>query len=130
MIFVDSSAWVALFYKPDSYHLEVLEKFSEAQNLGFATSDYVLSETLAVLLRISKNKQSAPLCGYKIIETCEAVYDSNNEIRRDTLDLISASSSAQISFVDWSNLVLVKKYGLKKILAFDKHFSKMGLEVV
>jgi predicted nucleic acid-binding protein len=51
MIFVDTSAWIAVIDKADQYHLKASEYFKQKTKEGtrWITSDYILDETITRL---------------------------------------------------------------------------------
>lgn len=126
-VFVDSSAWIAFFNKNDDFHSPAVKFFKKRPNLF--SSNIVLHETVAhlqnrVSWRAAETAADSILNPLLVELMCVLKKEEEQAFEK------YKKGQKKISFVDWTNLVLMKKNKLKKIFAFDRHFAKMGLEVV
>ena len=132
-LFIDTSAWVALNEKKDAHH-EKARSFIEMNNKGelkfgpLHTSDLVLQETYTFFLYNYHYEAAVDVVG-KILESNVIVHpfasSNSHEIWDNTLE-----RKTKLSFVDWSIVAYMKRYGIKHIFTFDGEFSKLGYERV
>ena len=130
-IFVDTSAWVALNEKKDTYHKKAksfLEKIKKGE-LSFGpihTSDFVLQETYTYLL-YNYNYRAA-------VDIINRIHQSNviihpfNSLQFDNVWVKIESEERELSFVDWSTNMYMEKYNIRHIFSFDSDFSKLGFQ--
>ena len=81
MVFVDTSAWFALFVPSDSLHSRVRDWFEQnAQQL--VTTDYCVDETLTLLL-VRRERRRALEAGAAFFQSgiCRLHYLTQDEIR-------------------------------------------------
>lgn len=127
-VFIDTSAWIALFNKKDQFHDVAVEIIKTLERDELATSDFVLGEFLGAGKRALSH--TALIKSGKIILRLVDFLAVDKEVRKESLKKWGDSFSKAVSFVDWSNFVLMNQHGIDKIFAFDEDFLKMGLKVV
>ncbi|HEY4235607.1 MAG TPA: type II toxin-antitoxin system VapC family toxin [Lacipirellulaceae bacterium] len=129
MIFVDSSAWFAVFSRRDLNHsaaMLAIRSFREQ----LVTSDYVVDET-ATLLRARGESRRAIAFGSRVIEGQWAQIERINEN-----DFVAAWAvfkefeDKDWSFTDCASLVVMKRLGIQRAFAFDDHFRQFGTVIV
>ena len=132
-IFVDADAFVALASKNDSNHAKAVAFInSQSQKqVVFSTSNFVVSEVITVLsLRVSKS------AAIKFIEVLRDPKSSYTVLKSDdftdslAIDIFKAQTSKNVSYVDCSNMALIKTHKLDAIFSFDKIYRKNGLKTV
>jgi len=126
-IFVDSSAWIAFFNKTDDFHKASVSFFKKKPRL--ISSNIVLHETIAHL-QSHVNRKTAETAAEFILNSLltELIFIAEKEEKQSFKKY--KKGQRKISFVDWTNFVLMKENNIRKIFAFDTHFKKMGLQVV
>jgi len=131
-IFVDSSAFGALFLENDKNHKNALALFQKLKNskTPLYTSDYIIDETLTLLLHRSGHKQS--------IAAGEAIFSSDVikivSVYPDTFKsawiLYKKYDDKKFSFTDVTSFTIIKDLNIKKAFGFDSDFTKVGIELI
>lgn len=131
-VFVDTSAWVALFVENDQNHKKAVCIFNEIKNsrLPIYTSDYCIDETITAILVRGSHKQSV-LAGealfaskiIKIISVCPDYLQLAWELYQKYRD-------KRFSFTDVTSFSIMKDLNIKKALAFDRDFIQAGIELI
>ena len=132
-LFVDSDGFVALSKEDDTNHTKALKLLQKAINisLSFVTSNYVFSEVVTVLSqRLGHNaalkfirEMKSPASGYTI-----KWIDEN--IEQEAISIFSNQTSKNVSFVDCTNMAIMKLYGIDAIFSFDDVYRKNGFSVL
>lgn len=132
MIFIDTSAWIALEDVNDKNHAEALKFRKKLKNKKeqFITTSYVLDEAYTFLLihisykkvllfyeRIQKMKQSGIL---RIIHISEEMEEESWHVFE------KFNRDKKWSFTDCTSKVVMDLLGIKESFAFDHHFEQMG----
>ena len=129
MIFVDSSAWYAVFSRRDVNHVlatQAIRAFRE----HLITSDYVVDETIT-LLRARGEHRRALAFGRQLIESRWARLERIDE--RDFLgawQIFKKFADKQWSFTDCTSLAVTERLGLNQAFAFDEHFRQFANVIV
>lgn len=126
--FVDTSAWYAYFSSKDQFHYQAREFMRKKPEL--ITSNLVLSEILGIIQR-RVNTQSVIDTGRFLLDEniVQLVYVSKDQILQ-TWRKLEKLHHKTLSFVDYSNKIVMEDKGLKTIFAFDEDFVRLGLVVV
>lgn len=124
MIFVDTSAWAALFVPGDPQHGPARNWHEQNQD-RLITSDYVLDELLT-LLKTRFNIQAALRAGQSLWSerSCTLAYLTPNDIEQ-AWKIFRSHRDKGWSFTDCSSFALMQRLHLSRAFAFDKHFSQM-----
>ena len=131
-VFVDTSAWVALFVANDIHHKRATAIYGTLQDHKslLYTSDYVVDETITTILARGGHKQSV-LAGQalfasnivKIVPVTPTYLDA-------TWALYQKYTDKKLSFTDVSSLSIMKEMGIPKAFAFDRELSQTGIELI
>lgn len=133
MLFLDTSAIVAFRNRDDIHHDEarrVFENLARGEHGRGLITEYIVLETATVLKR---------RCGARVaIETGEALLNSEEIEVVSPGEMFDASwqefvrlASTDLSFVDASSLVAMRRSGARWIATFDRAFRGIeGIEVV
>jgi predicted nucleic acid-binding protein len=129
VIFVDTSAWYAIFTGADANHLAASQLLVAIKE-PLVTSDFVVDETLT-LFRARGEVQRALSFGIKIID------DGFAEIVRITPDDFARAwqvfrrfADKRWSFTDCTSRVVMERLGIQCAFAFDDHFRQLGTVTV
>lgn len=132
MIFVDTSAFLAIENRRDRHHAEALA-FRDAMlptGRRWVTSDYVLAETLTTL-RFRAGHAIAVDFGQAVREsgllTVEAV---SILIREEAWRIFKTFADKDFSFTDCTSFVLMERLAISIAFAFDDHFRQYGKFIV
>ena len=128
MIFLDTSAIYALADKSDANHADAFRKFDLALKTGenFLLHNYVLLESATLLLtRLGIHSALTFLRDAKAFDT-EWVDPS---LHQEALRIFEKNGGNGISLVDCMSIVVMRRRGVKKILAFDSDFQDQGFTI-
>ena len=129
-ILVDSDAFVALAKEDDSNHNQarkILTYLSKKPVL-FTTSNYVFSETVTVLSqRVGRKYASSFIQELKSPETLFSMQWIDEELESLAIQIFQDQTSKNVSFVDCTNMALMKHLRLTAIFSFDSIYKKNGL---
>ncbi len=135
MLFVDTSAFIAIVNAGDSWHEKALELLGKIEDgdLKFkriVTSDYVIDETIT-RMRFSVGYKEAVEWGRNILAS--NVVDRINvdeEIFNRAWSLFEKYDDKMLSFTDCTSFSIMEKMGIRKVFAFDEDFDKVGFETL
>jgi predicted nucleic acid-binding protein len=128
MIFLDTSAIYALADKADPNHADARKKFDLALKAGeiFLLHNYVLVES-ATLLQARLGLQSA-----RAFLRDARAFDMewvDSALHEEALKELEKIGKGGISLVDCASFVVMRRRGVKKILAFDADFRDQGFTI-
>lgn len=129
MIFVDTSAWFAIFSRRDVNHPAATQAIRSVRE-QLVTSDYVVSETLTLLRARGENRRAVAF-GRRVIDGQWA-----KVIRVEKQDFASAWNvfrsfhDKEWSFTDCTSRVMMDRLGIQRAFAFDEHFRQFGTVTV
>ncbi len=129
MIFVDSGAWKALKDPDDEYHQEATDfhrEMAKGRYGALVTSDYVLDETLTLLMSRTSLNFATTLLDEVLTGTSVHLVWINEELFRGAAVRFRASGARGWSFTDCTSFELMHRLGVKDAFAFDKHFMEAG----
>lgn len=131
-IFVDSSAFVALFLENDENNKKASTLFKELKTskIPLYTSDYVIDETITTLFSRSGHKQS--------VAAGEAIFSSEiikiihvcPDHLKPAWELYKKYNDKKFSFTDVTSFTIAKDLNIKKAFSFDSDFIKAGMELI
>jgi predicted nucleic acid-binding protein len=128
-IFGDTSGWVSFFVEGDPHYEKATTLMTQwqQQNRRVVTTNYVLSELIALLTRF--RVQRSIVLNY--IKTIRSVTWVKIEHIDETLDaaawrLLADRLDKEWSLVDCASFVVMEKRGLTEALTADQHFEQAG----
>ncbi len=135
MLFVDTSAFLALVNEKDKNHIAAAEfiddiKFGRANVRRIITSDYIIDETLTGI-RYSMGHREAVQWGKdilasKVVEKMEV----DEEIFDLAWELFETYKDKKLSFTDCTSFAIMKKRGIGRAFSFDGDFKSMGFALL
>ncbi len=133
-VFIDTSAFIALFIKSESKHRLIKNHFLYLkQNWAqFFTSDYVLDELYTRLVYDCHAPQVK-----QIINQLEKVFINgevqllkvDQQIFNQSLELLKKYCQQKISFTDCTSCCLINREQIDQAFTLDKHFYFLGTGV-
>jgi predicted nucleic acid-binding protein len=133
MIFVDTWAWVALADKSDAYHRKAKaqhRKLLRAKR-GYVTTDYILGETITYLYSAIGSARAPSFIAAVLAAVDAGVYQlvhvSPDQFRRAWQMRQKYHDKPDISFVDFTSMVVMQDLGLAEVFTGDAHFVQVGL---
>ena len=130
MIFIDSSAFLAIVKVDDINHLRAKRQWKNLleANEPLYTNNYVIVESIAILqkrsgLNILKNLQSNIL-GLVIIDWI------GKEHYSQALESVFELNRRKLSLVDCTAFQTMRRLGIETVFTFDSHFREEGFKVI
>jgi predicted nucleic acid-binding protein len=129
-LFVDTSAWIALFDARDKYHPAASQAMHQIRHHAhLITSDYVLDETATYLL-YRAGKELAVQCVQWIIQAPFIDLLYLGEPRwHDAWQMFQQYQDKQWAFTDCTSFVLMHQHHLHQAFTFDRHFEQAGFQL-
>ena len=130
-VFIDSSAFIALFNRHDQHHGAAKKMFRPLSGAAhLATSDYVLDEVVTFL--------NARIGHDVAVRAAQALLHSDRVsmivVTRDVIDRaqqrFAACAIPRISFTDITTSIIVDLHHIDRIFTFDGHFAELGHAMV
>lgn len=131
MIFVDTSAFLALINEKDTNHTDAvhfLEKIKDGRIKirKIITSDYIIDETLT-RIRYSVGHQEAVEWGKDILASNVVErLEVGIEMFELAWELFQTYDDKKLSFTDCTSFAIMKKKGIEKAFSFDEDFERIG----
>ena len=134
-LFVDTWGWLALRDKGERRHHETVLAFNGVRTEGgrIVTTDYVLDETATLLFRrltFHKARASLEALLAAVDEGIVTLVEISGVRFREAVKLrVKFKERPEISFTDFTSIVVLRELGLKRVLTEDRHFAQVGLEL-
>lgn len=129
MLFIDTSAFIALNDSLDPFHGESLSwvKKMMSQTLGLCTSFEVVAET-ATILRKKIGIEKAKKFLFHMQKPGIQILEGNDEIEKDAWQIFLKTQKVEnLSFFDCWKVATMHYYGVVKIFTFDKVFKNFNV---
>jgi predicted nucleic acid-binding protein len=132
-IFVDTWAWIALASDDDQFHSAATDQHRrlKRKHRRYVMTDFVLSEVITHLYRKQDAAQAeAFLQGlwesfdhdiHKLMHVSEVQLRQAWQLRRKYDD------KPDISFVDFTSMVVMRDLGISEVFTGDAHFEQVGM---
>ena len=131
-VFVDTSAWVALFVKNDINHKKAITAFEKIKKSKYAiyTSDYVIDETITTILVRGNHRQSV-IAGDALLSSKNInIIHVNPDYFEDTWKKYQKYKDKQFSFTDVSCFTIMKYLDINSAFTFDKDFVQASITII
>jgi predicted nucleic acid-binding protein len=133
MIFVDTWAWIALADKSDPYHRKAKAQHRKLLRTKrrYVTTDYVMGETITYLYDAIGAAHAQSYINAILVGVDAGVYllvhISPDQFRRAWHSRQKYHDKPDISFVDFTSMIVMKDLGLSEVFTGDSHFAQVGL---
>lgn len=130
MIYVDTSAFLALVHLDDPNHgqaLQIWKKLIEEEQ-QLISNNYVLVESIALIQR-RIGLRAVSILHNDILPFIEIDW-LNEELHNAMVKSVLKTNRRQISLVDSSSFDTMRRYEVQTAFAFDSHFPDQGFEVI
>ncbi|OGG19822.1 hypothetical protein A3D03_01005 [Candidatus Gottesmanbacteria bacterium RIFCSPHIGHO2_02_FULL_40_13] len=131
MIFVDTSAWFAIYNPSDSHHQQSLKiaKSLQDQNIARVTSNIIITETLTLIsMRVGK-KEALTLGNMYTASNLQVVF-TDQELHQKAWEIFQSIKDKDVSFADCSSFAVMEALGIKKAFSFDEDFKRYGFKLL
>jgi len=130
MLFIDTSAFYAVFDGDDDNHQKALKIWNNvlSDENTIITSNYVLVESFALIqhrlgLEAMRgfHEDVLPLISTEWVD---------ETAHRSAVSALLAASRRKLSLVDCVSFEIMRTLGVKAVFAFDPHFSEQGFRCI
>ncbi|MFH1259467.1 MAG: PIN domain-containing protein [Elusimicrobiota bacterium] len=130
-IFVDTSAFIALFNKKDHYYQKASVYFGDLDPtvIKLHTSNYIIDETITRIRILNGHHLALEFANHFFRSKIFQSHYINQELEKYAFELFKKYSDKELSFTDCTSFALMKQLGIKKAFAFDEDFISVGLEI-
>lgn len=129
-VFVDTSAFYALFDRNDNRHTQAQNIWRETLDSAtlLLTSNYVLLE-LSALLQRRFGMEAIRDVEERLVPVLTVTWVSD-ELHRRGVAMLLAANRRQLSLVDCVSFAVCRQSGVHTVFAFDAHFTEQGFELL
>ena len=130
MIFVDTSAFLALVHLDDPNHEQALQTWKKLieDEQQLISNNYVLVESIALIQR-RLGLRAVSILHNDILPFVEIDW-LDEELHNAIVKTVLKNNRRQISLVDRSSFDTMTRYEVQTAFAFDSHFPDEGFEVI
>ncbi|WP_117236896.1 type II toxin-antitoxin system VapC family toxin [Thermus sediminis] len=128
--FVDTSALYALLDRDDAHHQEAAQAFAELlrRRIPLHTHAYVVVESLALVQR-RLGMEAARVLVHDLLGVVR-VAPVDGELHQAALTATLASGRRDVSLVDWTSFLFMRRREMERAFAYDAHFWEQGFQPV
>jgi len=129
MIFVDTSAWLALADSRDHDHSRAIEFHRRILRGEFGkqvTSNYVMTETLTIVRRRLGLQPALELAKAVRVGKEVGVFWVEPIHHNEALELLTTHADKDWSVTDCSSFVIMRSLGVSDAFTFDRDFAQAG----
>jgi predicted nucleic acid-binding protein len=130
MIFVDTSAFIAIISEDDDNHTQASKTWIELlqNDTRIVCNNYVLLETIA-LLQSRYGMDTLRKFQERAIPHLDIEWLAEKE-HIEAMDALLLANRRRLSLVDCSAFATMRRLGIRQVFTFDDHFTEQGFEVV
>ena len=132
MIFVDTSAFYAVLDRSDGAHERArgawADWLSGENDPLFVTSNYVLVETFALVQ--ARLGMAAVRALHDAVLPVLRVHWTTREDHEAAIQALLIADRRRLSLVDCTSFQIMRRLGVSRAYAFDRHFAEQGFEVL
>jgi predicted nucleic acid-binding protein len=129
LIFIDTSALLALLDRDDAFHDAAATVF---RGLGgerrILTHEYVLVEATAIAQRRLGLSAVRELTD-GLLPLAEIAW-VDERLHAEAREALLAAGRRGVSLVDWTSFIVMRRHGVRRAFTFDQDFAAEGFEVV
>jgi predicted nucleic acid-binding protein len=131
LIFVDTSAWVALYVAQDDRHPEAAAFWERLRRHGaplLSTFD-IFGETLTVIRSRASLEQALDFGEAFLSSRILVREEVGPEVRSQAWELLKQYRDKPLSFTDCTSFAVLRRRGLRHVFSFDDDFRRLGFLV-
>lgn len=131
MIFIDTGAFLARYLTRDQHHRQAKKSWKALGRGSWKcyTSNFVLDETFTLLARRSSYAFAAARARALYASATLEILRASREDELQAIAAFEKFSDQEVSFTDCVSFSLMKRKGIKRAFAFDRHFEDAGFEL-
>lgn len=128
-VFIDTSGWASFFVRKDPNHEKALKLMTQwrHENRNATTTNYVLSELIALFIRF-REKRSTVLSYIKTIRSAPwvEIVHIDEDLDEKAWQFLASRLDKQWSLVDAASFIVMQERNLTEALTEDHHFEQAG----
>jgi predicted nucleic acid-binding protein len=130
VIYLDTSAILAILYDNDAAHQKASEKWLEIARQGdeVICNNYVFIEAFSLLQRRYGLEKARAL--QEQIEPLISISWVDEDLHETAVNLTLTANRRNLSVVDCSSFETMRRLGIETVFTFDEHFKERGFQVV
>jgi len=132
VIFVDTSAFFAILDRDDQAHARARETWTELMSADapplLLTSNYVLVESFALVQ--ARLGVDAVRTLHDAVLPVVSVRWVSEEDHATAVSALLAAARRRLSLVDCCSFEMMRRLGVQRAFAFDRHFAEQGFELL
>jgi predicted nucleic acid-binding protein len=130
MIYVDTSAFLALVNEDDPNHDQAMQTWDQLiqDEQELICNNYILVETISLVQRRVGLKAVSIL--HNDILPFVAVEWLDEKLHNTIVKSVLKTNRRQLGLVDTSSFDTMYRHGVKTAFTFDSHFSEQGFDVI
>ena len=132
IVFVDTSAWIALLTRNDQSHQAALTVQAQLRHekARLLTSDYVVDETITWLRYRVGHAAAVDFGEMTRRSQLTEVTPINLPLLDAAWDIFKKYADQEFSFTDCTSFALMQAVHVNRVFSFDHHFRVMGFTVL
>lgn len=132
LVFVDTSAWLALINKSDVFHVKAknIRDILLRDNIQFVVTDYVIVEVANSLSKIPWRSSAIQLINSIQLSGNIRVVEINKEFYNEAWEIYSNRTDKEWGLTDCASFVVMKRYAITVAFTNDHHFEQMGFNIL
>ncbi len=125
-VFVDTSAILAIAERLDANHQSATGIWSELIRNGetLVVSNYVLLEAWSLIQR-HLGLPALQSCQHDVVPVFQIEW-VGADVHAAATQALLAANQRQLSLVDYTSFVTMRRLGLRRVFAYDDHFRRQG----
>lgn len=130
--FIDSSAFIALYFSDELFHQEAISFWEKARENSsvLLTNNFIFDETLTWICQKFGKKKAVDFGSYLLkneeIVPVKPILPEDEKKAWELFQKLPGKSS----FTDCTCFAMMKRLKIKRVFTFDRHFTKAGFKVV
>lgn len=130
MIYVDTSAFLALINEDDPYHDQAMQTWEQliSDEQKLICNNYVLVESIALIQR-RVGLEAVSILHNDILPFIEVDW-LDEDLHNSIVKAVLKNNRRQLSLVDHSSFDTMRRHGIKTAFVFDGHFSEQGFDTI
>lgn len=129
MILVDTGAFLARYLARDQHHEEAQRAWKRVGKERLFTSNLVLAETFTLLSRWAGGAFAADRARSILQSEHMTILRPGLDEEIEAIPLLEKYSDQKVSFTDCVSFVLMRRRGIERAFAFDRHFVTAGFRL-
>jgi len=125
VVFVDTGVWFSLLVSKDPNYARTTQWF-EALNDRVVTSDYVVDETLTLLLMRGERSKAIEFGNLVIVGSLAILHKVTEDQFHRSWIFFQKFAGAGLSFTDCTTHIVANDLNVRSVASFDHHFQTTG----